>query len=187
MTERAAIISRRVFIAATGVASAPVISRADDKKATPVSDGLRRGVYGGVTKSQVVTLAAKPEAVEIDTAKAAVIVIDMQNDFGSKGGMFDRAGIDISVIQRAIDPTSKVIAAARQADIKIVFLKMGFRPDLSDLGAPDSVNRVRHLRMHVGKTIRAPNNTESRILIRDTWSTDIVPELRAASRRYRHV
>jgi ureidoacrylate peracid hydrolase len=30
----------------------------------------------------------------------------------------------------------------------------------------------------VGKTVRAPDGAESRILIRDTWNTDIVPELK---------
>jgi ureidoacrylate peracid hydrolase len=30
----------------------------------------------------------------------------------------------------------------------------------------------------VGKTVRAPNGTESRILIRDTWNTDILSELK---------
>jgi ureidoacrylate peracid hydrolase len=107
----------------------------------------------------------------------AVLVVDMQNDFGTKGGMFDRAGVDISVIQLAIDPTAKVLAAARQVGLKIVYLKMGFRPDLSDVGPPDSPNWVQHMRMGVGETVRAPDGTESRILIRDTWNTDIVPEL----------
>jgi ureidoacrylate peracid hydrolase len=55
---------------------------------------------------------------------------------------------------------------------------MGYRDDLSDLGAPDSVNRIRHLRFGVGQKIRAPDGRESRILIRDTWNTDIVTELR---------
>jgi len=125
-----------------------------------------------------ITLEAKPNPAEIDTGKTAVIVVDMQNDFGAEGGMFDRAGIDISSIQRAVGPTARVLAAARHAGIKIAYLKMGYRPDLSDLGAPDSVNRVRHLRMGVGDTVRAPDGTESRILIRDTWNTDIVPELK---------
>ncbi len=129
-------------------------------------------------KTRVVRLNAKPEPIEIDTAKTAVIVVDMQNDFGSKGGMFDRAGIDISGIQKVIDPTAKVLASARRAGVKIIYLKMGFRPDLSDLGSPDSPNRVLHLRFGVGKTIRAPDGRESRILIRDTWNTDILPELK---------
>jgi ureidoacrylate peracid hydrolase len=130
------------------------------------------------TKSRTIRISAKPEPIAIDIAKTAVIVVDMQNDFGSKGGMFDRAGIDISGIQKAIGPTAKVLASAREAGIKILYLKMAFRPDLSDLGAPDSVNRVKHLQFGVGKTIRAPDGRESRILIRDTWNTDIVSELK---------
>jgi ureidoacrylate peracid hydrolase len=129
-------------------------------------------------KSRVVRVDAKPEPIAIDNTKAAVIVVDMQNDFGSKGGMFDRAGLDISMIQRAVGPTAKALASARQAGLKIVYLKMGFRPDHSDLGASDSPNRVRHLRFGVGETVRAPDGTEGRILIRDTWNTDIVPELK---------
>src|SRR6266446_6752411 len=129
-------------------------------------------------KNEIVTLNAKPEPLAIDPAQTAVIVVDMENDFVAKGGMFDRAGADISGAQKAIAPTAKVLAAARQAGIKIIYLKMGYRDDLSDLGAPDSVNRTRHLKFGVGQTIRAPDGRESRVLIRDTWDTDIVPELK---------
>ena len=65
-------------------------------------------------------LDAKPASISIDPAKAAVIVVDMQNDFAAKGGMFDRAGIDISGAQGVIAPTAKVLAAARQAGIRVV-------------------------------------------------------------------
>lgn len=129
-------------------------------------------------KGRMVTFDAKPEPIAIDTAKTAVIVVDMQNDFGTKGGMFDRIGIDISMIQRAVGPTAKVLASARHADIKIIYLKMGFHPDLSNLGSEASPNRVRFMLAGVGKTVRAPDGAESRILIRDTWNTDIVPELK---------
>jgi ureidoacrylate peracid hydrolase len=129
------------------------------------------------TQSRMVRIEAKPEPIAIDPARTAVLVVDMQNDFGAKGGMFDRAGIDLSMIQRAIDPTASVLAAARRTGIPIVYLKMGFRPDLSDLGPADSPNRVRHLLFGVGETMRAPDGTDSRILIRDTWNTEIVPEL----------
>lgn len=123
------------------------------------------------------TLDAKPEPITVDAAAAAVIVIDMQNDFGAKGGLFDHAGLDISMIQRAVAPTAEVLAAARKAGIKIIYVNMGFRPDLSDLGAPDSPNRVRHLMFGVGKPVRAPNGEESRFLIRGTWNTAVVSEL----------
>jgi ureidoacrylate peracid hydrolase len=132
-------------------------------------------------KSDVVTVDAKPEPVAIIPKNTAVIVVDMENDFATKGGMFDRAGVDISGAQKVIAPTAKVLAAARAMGMKIIYLRMAYRPDLSDLGAPDSVNRTRHLKFGVGKTIRAPDGRDSRILVRDTWDTDIVNELKPQS------
>ena len=123
------------------------------------------------------TLAARPEAVQLDFARTAVLVIDMQNDFGAKGGMFDRAGIDISSIRSAVEPTRCVIAAARQAGIPIVYLKMAFNADLSDAGPAESPNHARHMRLGVGSAVLAPDGSASRILIRDTWNTDILEEL----------
>ena len=128
--------------------------------------------------SAVAILDAKPEPITIEPIKTSVLVVDMQNDFGSKGGMFDRAGLDISMIQATVHPTSKVLEAARNNGIQIVYLKMGFRPDLSDLGNADSPNRTRHLHFGVGQKVSAPDGTEGRMLIRDTWNTDIVPELK---------
>jgi hypothetical protein len=59
-----------------------------------------RGAKAQAPAGRILTIEARPQAVSIDTATTAVIVVDMQNDFGTKGGMFDRAGIDISGIQR---------------------------------------------------------------------------------------
>src|SRR6266849_8880299 len=116
------------------VAGFLVAELSGELQATPPSD----------SKAGLVTLDAKPEPIAIDPARTAVIVVDMENDFAAKGGMFDRAGADISGAQKAIPPTAKVLAAARQRGLKIIYLKMGYRPDLSDLGAIDSVNRTRH-------------------------------------------
>lgn len=125
-----------------------------------------------------VTIEARPQPITFDTAATAVIVVDMQNDFGSKGGMFERAGIDISGIQKAVAPTARVLEAARKAGVKVVYLKMAYQPDLSDLGEPDSVNRVRHLQLGVGQHVTAPDGSPSRVLVRDTWSSEIVDDLK---------
>jgi len=125
-----------------------------------------------------VVIDARPGAVTIDTSTTAVIVVDMQNDFGSKGGMFERAGIDISGIQKAVAPTARVLDAARKAGVKVFYLKMAYQPDLSDLGEPDSVNRVRHLQLGVGQHVTAPDGRPSRVLVRDTWNSEIVDELK---------
>lgn len=125
----------------------------------------------------MVTLDAQPSPFIFDVGRTVVLVIDMQNDFAAKGGMFDRLGIDVSMIQAAIAPTARVLESAREQGIKVVYLKMGFRPDLSDAGLPDSPNWRVHSPAHVGEAVRAPDGTESRILIRDTWNTEIVSEL----------
>ncbi len=131
---------------------------------------------------RVSTMRAKPGDVQFSIANTAVLVIDMQNDFGAEGGMFHRAGIDISAIQRAVEPTKNVIQAARTRGIQIVYLKMAFKADLSDAGSTDSPNFARHQRMGVGMPVQAPDGSESRILIRDTWNTEILPSLAAQSK-----
>lgn len=123
------------------------------------------------------TISARPDAVDFDPGKSAVIVVDMQNDFGSEGGMFHRAGIDITPISNAVEPTRQVLAAARRAGIPIVYLQMQHRPDMADMGATDSPHRQRHARLSVGKAIKAPDGSDSRILIAGSWGTDIVPAL----------
>lgn len=120
---------------------------------------------------------ARPHPLLISPRQTAVIVVDMQNDFGAEGGMFARAGIDISGIRAVVEPTARVLAAARRAGMPVVYLKMGFAPDLSDAGGSDAPNLVRHLGLGVGEEITAPDGRASRILIRDTWNTDILPEL----------
>jgi ureidoacrylate peracid hydrolase len=171
------MISRRDLVRA-GVAGGLAVLGPRSARARATAATLEASKLSAeAPKGRVVTIQAKPGPVPVDTAKTAIIVVDMENDFRAKGGMFDRAGIDIPGIQKAIGPTARVLASARAAGIKIIYLKMGYRPDLSDLGAPDSVNRLRHLRMGVGQTVRAPDGSESRILIRDTWNTDIVPQL----------
>ena len=128
-----------------------------------------------------VTLDAKPEPLTLDLRHAAVIVVDMQNDFAAKGGMFDLAGIDISPIRKILPSTASTIEEARKAGIKIVYLKMAFQPDLSDAGPHSAPNWIKHQRLHVGAANRAPDGSPSRILVRDTWDTDIVDELKPAS------
>jgi ureidoacrylate peracid hydrolase len=124
-----------------------------------------------------IVVDAKPEALAIDPAHSAVIVVDMQNDFGAPGGMFALAGIDIAPIRGVLAPTARVLAAARRAGIGIVYLKMGYRPDLSDAGRLDGPNRIKHRRLRLGDPATSPDGKTGRILIRDTWNTEIVPEL----------
>jgi ureidoacrylate peracid hydrolase len=128
-------------------------------------------------ESRVVSIQAKPAAVRVDLAKTAVLVVDMQNDFGGKGSMFDRAGVDLSVIRQAVAPTVRILEAARAIGLPIVYVIMAHRADLADRGREGSRHWQLCQRLKVGAEIVAPTGEPSRILIEGTWNTGILPEL----------
>ena len=123
------------------------------------------------------TVAAKPSPIDLDTSSTAILVVDMQNDFGTQGGMFDRAGVPIAGIQAVVPNVASVLRAGRRMMIPIVYIKMGYLPDLSNLGPEDAPNRIRHLQFGVGQPINA-NGRSWRILVRDGWGTEIVSALK---------
>ena len=96
---------------------------------------------------------ARPDPLPVEAASTAVVVVDMQNDFGAEGAMFDRAGIPISGIRSVVAPTARVLAAARGAGMQVVYLTMQFEPDLSDAGGPDAPNLVIHKKLGVGDPV----------------------------------
>ena len=120
---------------------------------------------------------ARPDPLPLEPASTAVVVVDMQNDFGAQGGMFDRAGIPISAIQSVVAPTARVLTAARGARMQVVYLTMQFEPDLSDAGGPDAPNLAIHKRLGLGDPVTAPDGRVGRILVRDTWNTEILSDL----------
>lgn len=126
---------------------------------------------------RTVTVAARPGGCLLDLDTWGVIVVDMQNDFGSEGGMFHRAGIDIAPIAALAEPIATVLDAARRLGRPVIYLKMAFQPDLSDAGHPTSPTWQKHVPLHAGDDVVAPDGSASRILIRDTWNTDIVDGL----------
>jgi ureidoacrylate peracid hydrolase len=130
-----------------------------------------------VSPSSKLSIAAKPMPFAMHPNRAAVLVVDMQNDFASEGGAFARAGLDIGSTQNIIAPIARVLAVARDTGMKVIYLKMEFRPDLSDVGAPDSKNWGVHTFLRMGEPVREPGGQPSRLFIKDTWNTEIVSEL----------
>jgi ureidoacrylate peracid hydrolase len=120
---------------------------------------------------------ARPDPLPVEAASTAMVVVDMQNDFGAEGGMFDRAGIPISAIRSVVAPTARVLAAARGAGMQVVYLTMQFEPDLSDAGGPDAPNLLFHKRLGIGDPVKAPDGRGGRVLVRDTWNTEILSQL----------
>jgi ureidoacrylate peracid hydrolase len=126
---------------------------------------------------KAVNLPAKPEDITIDLARTAVVVVDMQNAFASKGGMLDLIGLDISGAKSAIAASKKVIEAARAAKLKVVYLLLSYAPDLSDSGGVDSP----HWHKESGLILmRKKPELKGKILTRGTWDEAVVDELKPA-------
>ena len=127
----------------------------------------------------MVSVQAKPEPVKIDLTRTAVIVVDMQNAFASKGGMFDLVGQDISGAKSVIATNKQIISAARKAGIKVVYLLMSYSPDMSDSGGPGSPNW--HKEFGLVMMNKKPEY-KGKFLIRDSWDEAVVDELKPEPR-----
>jgi ureidoacrylate peracid hydrolase len=118
---------------------------------------------------------AKPAPVEVDLARSAVVVVDMQNAFATEGGMLDIAGADISEAGRVVGLIGKVLDAARKAGVAVVYLQMGYKPDLSYSGGPNSPNFHKELAMCL---MNARPELKGKLLTEGTWDFEIVEELK---------
>jgi hypothetical protein len=65
----------------------------------------------------------------------------------------------------------------RTAGLPMVYLKMQHSPDLGDTGGPGSPHSIKHARLGVGKEVPASDGRASRVLVENTWDTDILPRL----------
>ena len=116
------------------------------------------------------TIKAEPEAVPLDLARTALIIIDMQRDFLEPGGFGETLGNDVSLLGRAVAPCKAVLEAARAIDMLVIHTREGHRPDLSD--APKAKIERGHPSMRIG----APGPM-GRILIRGEAGHDIIAAL----------
>lgn len=64
----------------------------------------------------MITLPARPESLTFAPQQSALIVVDMQNAYASRGGYLDLAGFDVSATRPVIDNINVAVAAARRRD-----------------------------------------------------------------------
>jgi ureidoacrylate peracid hydrolase len=80
-----------------------------------------------------VNISAGPQALTLDLASCALIVIDMQNDFCAPGGWLDHIGVDVSPARRAIGPLQRLLPVLRSEGVPVIWLNWGNRPDRANL------------------------------------------------------
>jgi ureidoacrylate peracid hydrolase len=121
------------------------------------------------------TLNSRPEPVEVDFAKSALIVVDMQNAFASEGGMLDLAGVDIGWAPEVIRGVARTITAARGANIPVVYLQMGYHRDLRDSGGQQSPNWHKELGIRM---MNCRPELKGKLVTIGSWDFELVDEIK---------
>src|SRR5947209_5354259 len=61
-------------------------------------------------------------------SRTALVIIDMQVDFGSPGGEMARRGADVSACQRAVPKAMQLADSARAAGVPVMFVRLLTHP-----------------------------------------------------------
>ena len=123
--------------------------------------------------TRTVTLPARPEPLTVTIEETALIIVDMQNAYLSKGGYIDLVGFDVSASPPVIEETARIAEACRAAGIPVIYLQNGFSPDQRE--APPSAP-VWH-KSNALKFMRANEAFAGKLITHGTWDHEIVPEL----------
>jgi ureidoacrylate peracid hydrolase len=121
-----------------------------------------------------VTLPARPEAIRLNPAETAMIIVDMQNAYAMPGGYLDVAGFDVSGIPPVIPMVAKAAVAARAAGMPVIFFQNGFDPSYSDAGTPASPNWHKSNAL---KTMRKRPELQGKLLAKGGWDYALVDDL----------
>jgi nicotinamidase-related amidase len=115
-------------------------------------------------------IEAEPYPFGLEPQRAALVIIDMQRDFLEPGGFGESLGNDVSLLRRTIEPTKRLLDAARAAGMTVIHTREGHRADLTDLPPTKKVRG--HPSLAIGD-----EGAMGRLLVRGEPGHDIIPEL----------
>lgn len=124
---------------------------------------------------QLITLTTESKTLRIDLAKAAILVIDMQNDFCHPEGWLAHIGVDVTPAQKPIAPLNTLLPQFRAAKVPVIWINWGNRPDLLNISAG-----LRHVYNPTGTGVGLGDplpNRGAKVLTLGSWAAAIIDEL----------
>lgn len=120
-------------------------------------------------------IPAAPAPVELDIARSALLIVDMQNDFLHQEGWFPASGIDPSPLHAVIPAIATLADSARRRGMPVIWVNWGVRADRANL--PDSfVTRARDAGSRPTYGDESPAG-RGRILVHGEWGADVIEGL----------
>ena len=102
---------------------------------------------------------------QLDPARLALLVIDLQIDFVSADGYLAKRGYDVTPVRAILPVVRSVIEAVRSVGGLVVYTRQGYRADLADMTPYERWRRQRG------------GLEGTRVLVRASPGFEIVPEL----------
>jgi nicotinamidase-related amidase len=118
---------------------------------------------------------AQPQAIEIDLAGSALIVVDMQNDFCHPQGWFGQKGISVKPMRKPIATIAGLLPEWRAAGGTVVWLNWGVRPDRLNL-SPTIQFKGKRSADGVGYAEPSPVN-HGLSVVQGHWGAQVIDEL----------
>ncbi|MDM9382418.1 isochorismatase family cysteine hydrolase [Chlorogloeopsis sp. ULAP01] len=125
---------------------------------------------------QPVILSTETKSLRLDLAKAAILVIDMQNDFCHPDGWLAHIGVDVTPARQPIKPLQNLLPELRVVGVPVIWLNWGNRPDLLNINAG-----LRHVYNPTGEGVGLgdplPSNG-AQVLMAGSWAAAVIDELK---------
>lgn len=119
-------------------------------------------------------LKAEPEAIQLAPEQTALIVIDMQNAYTSKGGYLDLAGFDVSATESVVQNIQKAVDTAHASDIQVIYFKNGWDDQYVEAGGVNSPN---FHKSNALKTMRKQPELQGKLLAKGGWDFELIDAL----------
>lgn len=124
---------------------------------------------------RIATLDSQPQQVRFDIGRSALVVIDMQNDFCTKGGWVAHLGGNYDADRAPIAPLQRLLPLARRHGVPVIWVNWGNRPDLANM-PPNQLHLYKPTGSGIGLGEPLPEHG-AHVLEKDSWAAAVVDEL----------